>query len=84
MRINIFSAYFIPLLRDINHPALLQKWKLNLDTSAYERNIDATMSKILIKHLFIVLIATCTGHPQKMVQLSSLLLSQLWNILQIF
>ena len=43
--INIFSAYFVPLFKDINHPALLKYWKLNLDADAYERNIDANMSK---------------------------------------
>ena len=32
-RINIFSEYFEPLLKDINHPALLQERKLNLDAA---------------------------------------------------
>ena len=41
MIINIFSAYFVPLMKHINHPALLQEWKLNLDDKAYENNIDA-------------------------------------------
>ena len=45
MIINIFGAYVIPLLKYINHTALIQEWKLNLDTAAYERNIDAKMSK---------------------------------------
>ena len=45
MIINIFSAYVVPRLKDINHPALIQEWKLNLDASAYEKNIDAKMSK---------------------------------------
>ena len=45
MIINIFSAYVVPLLKDINHPALLQEWKLNLDAAAYEKYIDANMSK---------------------------------------
>ena len=45
MIINIFSAYVVPLLKDINHLALLQEWKLNLDAAAYERNMDANMSK---------------------------------------
>ena len=35
MIINLFSAYVVPLLKDINHPALLQEWKLNLDAAAY-------------------------------------------------
>ena len=37
MIINIFSAYVVPLLKDINHPALLQEWKLNLDAESYEK-----------------------------------------------
>ena len=45
MIINIFSAYVKPMLKDINYPALLQEWKLNLDAKAYERNIDASMQK---------------------------------------
>ena len=32
---NIFSTYFEPLLNYINHPALVQEWKLNLDAAAY-------------------------------------------------
>ena len=28
MIINIFIAYFVPLLKNINHPALIQEWKL--------------------------------------------------------
>ena len=43
--INIFSAYVVPLLKGINHPALFQYWKLNLDAAAYERTIDANKSK---------------------------------------
>ena len=45
MIINIFSAYVVPMLKDINHPSLLQGWKLNLDAAACEKNIDANMSK---------------------------------------
>ena len=43
--INIFSAYVVPLLTYINYTALIQEWKLNLDAEAYERDIDANMSK---------------------------------------
>ena len=45
MIINIFSAYVVPLLKDIKHPALLQEWKLNPDAAVYEKNIDANMPK---------------------------------------
>ena len=43
--INIFSVYVVILLKDMNHPALLQEWKLNLDAAAYQININSYMSK---------------------------------------
>ena len=49
MMINIFSAYIVPLLKYIKNPALLQEWKLNLDSAAYEINIDSNMSKTSYK-----------------------------------
>ena len=45
MIIKIFSSYVETLLKDINNPALLQEWKLNIDDATYERNIDANMTK---------------------------------------
>ena len=45
MIIKIFSAYVAPLLKDTNHPALIQEWKLNIDASVYKNNINANMSK---------------------------------------
>ena len=42
---NTFIKKIDLLLQDINHPALLQEWKLNLDSAAYEINIDASISK---------------------------------------
>ena len=35
---NIFSTYVEPLLNCINHPALVQEWKLNIDAPEYENN----------------------------------------------
>ena len=32
---NIFSTYVEPLLNYINHPALEQEWKLNIDAPVY-------------------------------------------------
>ena len=34
---NIFSTYVEPLLKDVNHPALLQECKLNIGAAAYEK-----------------------------------------------
>ena len=33
------------MLSDTNHPALIQEWKLNIDSAAYENKIDANMYK---------------------------------------
>ena len=45
MIINIFIAYVAPLLKDINNPALLQEWKLNLDAAEYEKHMYASLYK---------------------------------------
>ena len=45
MIINIFSAYFVPLLKFVNHTALLQEWKRNIDAAVYEKHIDANLYK---------------------------------------
>ena len=42
---NIFSAYVEPLLKYMNHPELIQEWKINIDDAAYNKNIDANLSK---------------------------------------
>ena len=31
--INIFSAYVVPIIKEINHPELLQEWRLNIDAA---------------------------------------------------
>ena len=33
-----FDEYHIPLLNDLDHPILIEEWKLNLDAAAYEKN----------------------------------------------
>ena len=42
---NTFIKYDEPLLNYINHPALIQEWKLNLYASAYEKKIDSGVYK---------------------------------------
>ena len=39
---NIFSTYIEPLLNYINHPALVQEWKLNIDAPVYETRLMLT------------------------------------------
>ena len=42
---NIFIIYVELLLDDINHPALAQEWKLNLDATAYEKELNDKVNK---------------------------------------
>ena len=64
MIINIFIEYVEPLLKYINHPTLLQEWKLNLDAEEYKRIIYYNLYKTSEKHNLIVMIVTCTGQHQ--------------------
>ena len=49
MIINIFSAYVVTLLKNINHPEFLQERKVNINAAEYEKNIVANMYKTYYK-----------------------------------
>ena len=61
---NTYITYVEPLLEYINHPKLLQEWKLNLDSGAYEKEIDASVYTTSSKNKMIAMTATCTEQPQ--------------------
>ena len=61
--ITIFSTYVTPQIKEIHHPELLQKWKLNLDAAEYKIYMKANMYKPSEKNL-IVLIVINTGQNQ--------------------
>ena len=42
---NIFSPYVETLLDDINYPALLQEYRLNIDAKAYEKKSYAKVNR---------------------------------------
>ena len=46
---NIFRSYVESLLKDINHPEVLQEWKFNLDTAAYEKIYMLMCINLLLK-----------------------------------
>ena len=64
MIINIFSAYVVPPFKDINNPAFLQEWRLNLDAEAYENVLMQICLNLLMENKFNVMIAACTDQPQ--------------------
>ena len=37
---ELFDEYHIPLLNDIDHPALIEEWKRNIDAAAYEKYLN--------------------------------------------
>ena len=43
MIIDIFSAYVVPLIKEINHPSLIQEWRLNIDAAESKQNIDGNL-----------------------------------------
>ena len=36
---KLFSTYVTPQIKEINHPAIIQEWKLNIDAAEYETNM---------------------------------------------
>ena len=50
--INILCAFVELLIKEINHPALLQEHKLNADAAECEINIDANLYKTSEKRKF--------------------------------
>ena len=36
---RLFSTYVTPQIKEINHPAIIQEWKLNIDAAEYEKNM---------------------------------------------
>ena len=49
IKMNIFSTNVLLLLKYINHPALIQEWKLNLDAETNGKILMITRLKLLIK-----------------------------------
>ena len=37
---EISDEYHLPLLKNIDHPTLIQKWKENLDAAAYGKKLN--------------------------------------------
>ena len=38
--IYIFGQYIKPYMKEMDHPAFIQEWKLNLETAAYLKNLE--------------------------------------------
>ena len=36
---RLFSTYVIPQIKEINHPEIIQEWRLNIDATEYETNM---------------------------------------------
>ena len=49
---TICSTYVTSQIKEINNPAFIQEWKLNLDAAEYENNMKANMYKPSLKKKF--------------------------------
>ena len=36
---RLISTYVAPQIKEINHPEIIQEWKLNIDAAEYEKNM---------------------------------------------
>ena len=81
--ITIFSTYFTPQIKEINHPLFLQEWKLNLDATDYEKNMNANMYKPSEKRKFNRVDSDKHWPASIKIKFSGFLLLTLWNILKI-
>ena len=59
---NIFSTYVTPKIKEINHPEILQEWKLNIDAEEYERNMAENYKPSKKRKLIVLLILTTGLH----------------------
>ena len=39
---KLFSTYVTSKIKEINHPEIIQEWKLNIDVAEHERNMSET------------------------------------------
>ena len=37
---RLYSTYATPQIKEIYHPAIIQEWKLNINASEYEKNMN--------------------------------------------
>ena len=79
--VTIFSTYVTPEIKEINHPELLQEWKLNLYAAKYETKMKANMYKPSGKKKF----NRVDNHkywPESIkIKFSGFLFLPLWNIM---
>ena len=60
---RLFSTYVTPQIKEINHPEIIQEWKLNIDAAEYFKNMAKTNIPSDKKKLIAKLITT-TGLRQ--------------------
>ena len=49
---EIFIDYLVPIMDDIDHPALIEEWKQNIDADSYENNLNQDVKLPSIKKGF--------------------------------
>ena len=80
---TIFNTYATLQIKEINHPAFLQVWNLNLDAAEYEKNMKANMYKPSEKKKFNSVDNHKHWPASIKIKCSGFLFLPLWKILQI-
>ena len=58
---DLFIEYIVLIMEDLDHPALIEERKKNLDDDAYENNLNQDVKIPSIKKKLIVMIKLNTG-----------------------
>ena len=46
---DLFIDYIVPIIEDLDHPALIEEFKQNIDAAAYENNLNKDVNIPSIK-----------------------------------
>ena len=57
----MFKEYTKPYMKEIEHPVLIQEWKLNLDTEAYKKKLNDKENIPSNKNKLFVTVANNSG-----------------------
>ena len=55
------EEYLVPIMENLDYPALIEEWKQNIDAAAYEKNLYQDLKLPSIKKKIIVMIKLNSG-----------------------
>ena len=80
---ELFIEYLVPIMDDLDHPELIEKWKKHIDADDYETNKNQDVKIPSMKKKMIVIIKMNTGQQAKRKVSIGYLFFISWSPLQI-